>query len=191
MRPRKKQSLPGGHTPAGQHSPLSFYLRDSAGRPALHLRYPFPGFSRAASIPGSTPEPLAPPVFQGFPLPVSSCGITLTRAQPVVNRTFPQNVHKPETYIFYWRTAPAQGGARPPVSPLRTCIHGLGFSPADKKSSLAALTGRKGTRRGKAKKGPLGQRSAAAHAGYYNSRTETTPAVALISSWRCSTSSPL
>ena len=42
---------------------LSFYLRDSAGDPALHLRYSFLSFSRAASVLSPYPIPRAPESF--------------------------------------------------------------------------------------------------------------------------------
>ena len=42
---------------------LSFYLRDSAGRPTLHLRYSFLSFSRAASVPSPHPILRAPESF--------------------------------------------------------------------------------------------------------------------------------
>ena len=42
---------------------LSFYLRDSAGRPTLHLRYSFLSFSRAASVLSPYPIPRAPESF--------------------------------------------------------------------------------------------------------------------------------
>ena len=47
LRPRRK----------GHPLTLSFYLRDSAGLPALHLRYSSLSFSRATSIPSPHPVP--------------------------------------------------------------------------------------------------------------------------------------
>ena len=182
---------PGGHTPAGQHSPLSFYLRDSAGRPALHLRYPFPGFSRAASIPGPHAGATRSAAFPGISFACIQLWYYLNTGTAGCQSCISTKCPYTRDVYFLLADSTSPGRGAPPAFRLRTCVHGLGFSPADKKSSLAALTARKGTRRGKAGEGPLGQRSAAAHAGFYNSRTETTPAVALISSWRCSTSSPL